>query len=1040
MNSLLCFVRRGQFLALLGLGAGLAGAALAEPPSPRLPTEAEAKEAQTRYRAEKEAVLKSGAADKFLPILVQKAEEMAKRGDAALEGGRLLQATEAFRQARWQLPYLPADFPAKVSRVLGSLRLRHGREVTSLAWSPDGKRLASASKDRTVRVWDMGNGQEVLRCRGHNDNVNAVAFSPDGKLIASAGGEPEVRLWDAATGKDLRTLKGEATFINAIAFSNDGKYLAAACDDRAMRIWEVASGALKRNVQDYRSVVMSVAFSPDGAMLASVAADGEFRLSNFPKMAEVGTEPAYYWSRQDFPGKSYHITFSPDSKVLARTGLDAVKLYNVSGPGAPAVPAEPRRIFMPLRAPTGKVLPFNCTAFSKDGKTLYIGGTDGTVYLYDPDNGQLQGQLKGHSAEIKALALGPDGTRLASASADHSARLWQLDVVAHSRDLAGHEGPVWTAYFSADGRRLVSASGDKTARIWDAISGKMLHALKGHELGVTLALFSPEGKTVVSAGGDKVLHLWDADKGELLRTCKGHTGTVTCADFSPDGKTIVSGGADQALKLWDAASVKELWSGGEPLSVVAAVAFSPDGKQIASGHIDQSVRLWNTEGKLLRSWSAHGAAVGGLAFSPDGKMLASGGADHLVKVWTLADLTAAPLVFSGHMGPVSSVAFRPDSKYLLSAGSDQVVKLWKLADGSSKDATQDFRGHKDWISSVTFSKDGYYLASASVDRLIKVWEVTARDIPLAAELTGAVLAVAVSPDGKTIASAGTDRTIRLWDRASGIEVLTLAGHFEEVLSLAFTPDGKTLVSTGADRNIKRWDTTTGRELPMQPGHQNNFVGLQPSHAKLVSVSADGQRVLAWIKSNERFSTIKVLDLASGNQLIGDTDRNRTVDAVAFAADGKKAALGAADGSVRIYLLEKAMDQLPGGDRFPFDDNIAIAALAFTPDGAALIAGSDKGEVKICGVAKKEIRHTLKAHTQSVGVIAVSADGKRFATAGNDNVIKLWDTASCKELAQWPLGLPVQERGGLVGALAFTPDGRALITANANTTLYVLELP
>jgi WD40 repeat protein len=226
---------------------------------------------------------------------------------------------------------------------------------------------------------------------------------------------------------------------------------------------------------------------------------------------------------------------------------------------------------------------------------------------------------------------------------------------------------------------------------------------------------------------------------------------------------------------------------------------------------------------------------------------------------------------------------------------------------------------------------------------------------------------------------------------------------------------------------------------MQPGHQNNFLGL-PSPASLVRLSADGQRVLAWIPGNERFTTLRVLDLATGNQLISDTDRNRNVGAVSFTGDGKKAALGASDGSVRIYLLEKTMELRPGGDWFLFDNNVAVAGLAFTPDGATLIASNDKGEVKICDVAKKEARHTFKAHAQGVSVIAVSSDGKRFATAGNDNVVKLWDTASGKELAQWPMALPAQERGGMVSALAFTPDGRNLITANGNTTLYVLELP
>src|SRR5260370_40953307 len=162
------------------------------------------------------------------------------------------------------------------------------------------------------------------------------------------------------------------------------------------------------------------------------------------------------------------------------------------------------------------------------------------------------------------------------------------------------------------------------------------------------------------------------------------------------------------------------------------------------------MRLWDAEWKDQGMWTAQGMPVTGLSYSAKGQRLARCGADHPVRVWALATPGSNPISLSGHTGPLSSVAFRKDNQHLVSCGSDLVVKLWKLEGNTAKEA-QNYRGHTDWVTSVAFSKDGYYVRSASVDRALKIWEITSREIPLAAEHTGAVQAVPFSPDGNLIA-------------------------------------------------------------------------------------------------------------------------------------------------------------------------------------------------------------------------------------------------------------------------------------------------
>ncbi len=1023
--------------AFLCLAVSYTGAAAQDAHSP---TSEEARAFREKYRAERDGVLKGGADKRFLPQVFAKADALARQGDMALAAGRFAQATEAFRQARWQLPYEGAQLPDHVARIFGYLRLRHAGAVEAVAFSPDGKRLATAGDDWCVKIWDLDNGHELLRFDRHTDSVNALAFHPDGKLIASGGEDGQVILWDPGTGKEVRTLRsGEQKKIHALAFSRDGKTLASAWDDKALRLYDVGSGELKRAVEDFRQKVESVAFSPDGKLLAAGSADGPVRVWSYPQVIEDVNKPDF-WQQQDPDGSTGNsIAFSPDSKTLARSGPEGVKLYSTPRPGAASLTSTPYRVIMPGPSESA-TLPnrFFCALFSKDGKTLFTGSTDGVIRLWDMATGLNVGSLRGHTGMIMALAFNAEGTQLASACTDHTVRLWDFEVTQQARDFKGHEGPVWAAALSPDGLRAVSGGADHTLRIWDTASGKNLRTLRGHQAAVTVAAFSPDGKEILSGGGDKVLKLWSADSGELLRTLAGHHATITAAAFSPDGKKIVSAGADRCVKIWDAGLGKELLNVGDQRAVAMAVTFSPDGKQVAAGTVDQTICLWDaTTGKAGPSWTAHLEAVTGLAFSADGKLLASSGADQLVRVWKLADIPrGTPITLSGHSGPVSSVALHPSGRYLASAGGDHVVKLWKLDRDGGKEI-QNFRGHTDWVTSVAFSRDGFNLISSSVDGTVKLWDVTARELPLLSEHTGAVETCAISPDGKLIASGDTESTIKVWDLASGVERYTLTGHKTRVLALAFTPDSKTLVSASPD-SIRFWDTQSGQERP-RLASQEQYLSRFVKYPFALAVTPDGKSLLIWLGAEKGAPTISVNDLASGKPTLSFEDPGREVVSLTFSADGKKTAIGAKNGTVRMYDLEKRGEMLPGGDWFVYDRKAGVADLVFTPDARLLYVGNDAGDVKVCRVADRQVLRTFKAHDRRVGVLIMSADGKRLASAGHDNVIKLWDTATGKELRRWDLHQRVRS-DGFVSQMAFTPDGRYLLTANADTTLYLLELP
>lgn len=1040
-------IRTNASWILLAVALGAVPAA-AQPT--KLPTAEEVKALQAKFRAERDKIVKDGIAQRFIPAILDKADELAKKSETALAGGRLFQATEAIRQARWQLPYQPIGVPDHVSRIIGNLRLRHNGEINAMAFSPDGQKLATASNDETVKIWDLSNGHEILTYAGHRSGltgperkkVRCLAWSSDGTFIVSAGMEKNIKIWDAATGKDKHSIPATGEFVSSLALSKNGKHLftgqinVPGNPPNGLFVYDTATGKLVRDVRDFTNRIGTMSLNTEGNILATGDDNGNVRLFQYPSFVDNVNQPAY-WTQQDPTGATYHLGFSPDDKTLVRVGPFAVKLYSTPQPGAPFVVGA-ARVTLNTHRPHRAI-------FSKDGKTLFIGDFDGNIQFWDAENQQKVGEYKNaHAREINGLIFTPDGNRLASCAGDFIIRLWDFDVTLQSRDFEGHEAPVWTGAFSPDGTRIVSASGDRTVKVWQRDTGKVAFTITDHTAPVTVALFSPDGKLIASAGGDKIIRIFNADDGKPLRTCPGHLGTITSLDFSSDSKRIVSGSADRQVKIWDADNGKELLAIKDNPSIVSGVAFRPDGKQVAVGNIDQAIRLYDADkGKLQNTWNAHGTAVNGVAYSPNGQWLASCGVDMAIQVWPMATPGFNGIRLVGHTGPVSAVAFRKDSQHLVSCGADQLLKLWKIEGNDAKEV-QTFRGHKDWVTSVAFSKDGYHVISASVDRRMKIWEITSRELPLLAEHTSAVDSVAVSPNGEIIATGASDRTIKLWKRKTGEEIATLTGHHGAVMSLAFTPDSKRLISSGTapmeDRtpgHIRLWDINPPREI-QQTQQQLNVFNRKLRYSPYIALDPEGKTLFVWLPMNEaKVSTIvEVIDLNTGNLLYEFREDSRKINSLSFCANGKLAATGARDGSVRIWEMGKNnANPMAGGDWFLFN-KVGVADLALSPDGTMLVATSEEGEIKIAKVQGREVLKTFKGHPGRILACYCSPDGKTFATVGEDNVVKAWDMTG-KELRQWDLG---RHQGMFLVNLTFSPDSRQIVTANANTTVYVLDLP
>ena len=479
------------------------------------------------------------------------------------------------------IPYLYKSINAIGTPRPFTINLEHTSFVNSVAFSPDGSTIASASED-TIYLRDAHTGRHKRTLEGHTNEIYSVAFSPDGNTIASASEDETIRLWDARTGRHKRTLEGHTDYVSSVAFSPDSQTLASGSWDDTIRLWDARTGRHKRTLKGHTSNVNSVAFSPpDGNTIASASKDETVRLWD----AHTGRHKRTLEGHTDYVNS---VAFSPDGSIIASASDDeTVHLWNifVNKPLYIIESALPTNL-----EHTSHV---NSVAFSPDGNTIASASDDETIRLWDARTGRHKRTLEGHTHTVNSVAFSPDGNTIASASDDHTIRLWDVRTGRHKRTLMEHTDDVNSVVFSPDGSTIASASSDKTVRLWHAHTGEYKRTLKGHIRNVNSVAFSSDGITIASASSDKTVRRWDACTGEHKRTLKGHTRTVNSVVFSPDGSTIASASDDHTIRLWYARTGQYKQTLIEHTDFFNSVVFSPDGSTIASASEDHTIYLWD---------------------------------------------------------------------------------------------------------------------------------------------------------------------------------------------------------------------------------------------------------------------------------------------------------------------------------------------------------------------------------------------------------------------------------------------------------------
>jgi WD40 repeat protein len=537
-------------------------------------------------------------------LLADKAREQLKVGKVTTAA---LLALRGLPQ-KGERPWVAEAFGALIE-ALGAPRealiLRgHDGELDSADFSPDGRRVLTASRDNTARLWDAATGKEVVILRGHQAHIYSAVFSPDGARVLTASDDGTARLWDPATGKEIAVLHGGRSEPGLAFLDKFGE-----------------------------TPVTSAKFSPDGRYVLTLSGP-------FPRLWDAATGKEIAILRAHYPHTVAHAEFSSDGARVFTVPGDKNHRIKLSDYTALISDVATGKVVAIL---AGHKEDVNSAVFSRDGMRVVTASDDKTARIWNAVTGEIIAVLKGHDKRVNLARFSPDGTLVITVSDDKTARLWDAATGNEISILRGHEGEVTSVAFSPDGKLVVTAGKDTAIRLWETASGKEIAIFNGHDKWVNSAVFSPDGKHLLTASEDKTARLWDVAPPKRSIILRGHDDFLTSTAFNPDGAQALTGSWDGTARLWNAMTGTQIAILRGHSDTVMSAVFSPDGRKVLTASMDGNARLWDTAtGKaisdlsILRTDQNDIQMMTKAVFSPSGTRILTSSTEGIARLWDTA--------------------------------------------------------------------------------------------------------------------------------------------------------------------------------------------------------------------------------------------------------------------------------------------------------------------------------------------------------------------------------------------------------------------
>lgn len=951
------------------------------------------------------------------------------------------------------------------------LRYLHSESVSSIAWSPDGTRLATASTDQEVRFWDARSGYAIYQDPDQTRintgcSVDRLSWSPDGTRLVSGAGL-DIHLWDTRTGsRKGKSMIGKITGTKP--WSPNSSYLVSTWANQAL-LWDGRTGQLVGELPGHfgwGSFIFDTFWNHDNARLTTISPQGLIHWNTKDGKRLSSPLQRFVISDDDSKQRAHNPHSEVDTKAHKMIGWSDSPQFNktfnvlalshkgdrVAGvlPGDSAIQIYDTSTGNPMGNPwVDHAARITDIEWSPDGSCFASASADGVILLRNVSNHTTIAQYRLGQHGTPWLKWSPDGRHVASSAGTEDAKIAILN--AKSGEIVGEPTNGSRIEWSPDGKRFTVEKGENSILLVDTASGRPI----GNPLKGRMATWQPKGNEIAVL--NERIHLYDAKTAKEVSTslpcCQPDP--LTSVSWSPDGTRVVTASPNLKLQLWSPATGEAV---GEPMSghqeEVTYAVWRPDGTRLASLSRDGNIRIfkYTSDTLVISTVLQHPSRVNCLAWGPDGNSLAGGCDDGSIRLWNVdsGQLIGQPIgapetgdtpgrIYSeqnAHVGSVNRIAWSPDGTLLASGCyepsrdylDDTRIWIWDVSTG--KAFGKPWTAHSDGISSLTWSPDSASLASASHDGSVRIWQRTdeTRDDNsrnFAAELMQKgpekVTSLTWSPDGTRLAGACSDQTVKVWNcEDDDIACDVLHGHSGGVTGVAWSPDGTRLMSTSIDGTLKLWGDLQRAEHIGEStlGHFDRVacVAWSPDGTRLASASWDG--------------TIRLRDGLTGTT-IGEPLNMHTgqVSSVSWSPDGTRLASASWDGTVRRWdastgnLLGPALCGHTG----------PVYSVAWSPDGQCLASGGEDNAVRIWDAnSGAAVGEPLTGHSQWVWCVAWSPDGSLLASSSRDETIRIWSVKTRQSVVN-----PITLSDSVI-CVAWSPDGKHLAAGTDDGNIFVLN--